>query len=76
MNDPNDPIHNYSGFKKRIFESLMVEMEGTVDPNSPDDMRMFDELLGELLADENIILSRIERKRLHDDLLSSFSDRS
>jgi hypothetical protein len=73
MNNPDNPLEPdiVESFKKRLLEQVVTRMEGTVNRNSAEDLRMFDELFDELLEAESVVLSRSERKRLYDDLLSS-----
>jgi hypothetical protein len=73
MNNPNNPLEPdlVSEFKKRLREVVAARMEGTINRNSAEDLRMFDDLFDELLKEESIVLSRSERKRLYDELLSS-----
>jgi hypothetical protein len=74
MNNLNSPLEPniVAEFKKRLLARVVVRMEGKVNRDSAEDLRMFDELLAELLNEESIVLSRNERKRLYDELLSSF----
>ncbi len=58
--------------KKRLLQTIKARMEGTLNPASAADLRMFDDLLAELLKEESIVLSRGERERLRDDLLGAF----
>ena len=73
MNNPNSPLEPdlVDGFKKRLLEIVVARMEGTINRDSAEDLRRFDKLLSELLNEEIIVLSRAERKRLYDALLSS-----
>ena len=59
----------YRGLKQRLRDTMLIELEGTLDVDSPDEMTRFDQLLGELLAEQNVTLSRNERQKLFDDLL-------
>ena len=73
MPDPDSPLEPdiVEDFKKRLLGQVVARMEGTVNRDSAEDLRMFDELLAELLQEESIVLSRSERQRLYDELLSS-----
>lgn len=74
MNNPDHPSDpNFlNDVRKRLLESVRVRMEGKINRDLAEDVQMFDELFDELLQEERMVLSRAERKRLYDDLLSSF----
>jgi hypothetical protein len=67
----DEPDH-IARFRKRLRAEVRARMEGRLNRNSAEDMRMFDALFAELLQEEPIILSRAERIRLRDELLNSF----
>lgn len=67
---------SFHSLKKRLYERLIVELEGTLNVNSRDDMSMFESLFGELLSDERITLTRPERQRLFDQLVEEISGTS
>lgn len=66
--DPNF----YKDIRKRLLESVRARMEGKINRDSAEDVQMFDELFDELLQEEHMVLTRAERKRLYDDLFTSF----
>jgi hypothetical protein len=53
---------------------LIAELEGSLNTESIEEMTMFEELFGELLAEEKVTLSRAERKRLFDTLLAEVAE--
>jgi pilus assembly protein CpaF len=76
MNNPANPFgSSYQGLKKQIRDIMYVELEGTLNPNSPEDMIMAEQLFGEVLAEENIVLSRAEKQRLFDDVVAELTGR-
>lgn len=74
MSNSDSPLEpdTVESIKKRLLQSIMAHMEGRVNRESAEDLQMVDELFSELLQAEHIVLSRVEQKRLYDDLLSSF----
>jgi hypothetical protein len=74
----NNPFtnSNFSNLRRRLRDMMLAELEGTLNPDSPDDMEMFERLFGELLSEEKIVLSRLERSRLYDDLLTDVLEAS
>jgi len=63
----------FYSLKKRLYDRMIVELEGTLNVNSREDMLMFDRLFGELLADERQVLNRTERQKLFDELVEEIS---
>ncbi len=74
MSNPDNPFESnyYKDVRKRLLASVRTRMEGKINRDSPEDVQMFEELFDELLQEEHVVLSRAERKRLYDDLLTSF----
>ena len=62
-----DPLRS---LKNRLRDMLLAELEGTLNTESIEEMTMFEQLFGELLAEENVVLSRMERQRLYDTVLA------
>lgn len=56
--------------KNRLRDMLLAELEGFLNTDSIEEMTMFEQLFGELLAEEKVTLSRIERQRLYDAVLA------
>ena len=71
LNDPNSPMGT---LKNRLLERLLIEFEGTLDTGSTQEMAMFESTFGELLAEENINLSRTERARLFETLVAEIAE--
>lgn len=74
MSNPDNPFESnyYKDVRKRLLASVRTRMEGKINRDSPEDVQMFEELFDELLQEEHVVLSRAERKRLYDDLFTSF----
>lgn len=74
MSNPDNPFdpNFYKDIRKRLLESVRARMEGKINRDSAEDVQMFDELFDELLQEEHMVLTRAERKRLYDDLFTSF----
>jgi hypothetical protein len=73
----NNPIGSGHGsLRKQIRDILFIELEGTLNPNLPEDMLMAEQLFGEVLAEENIVLSRVEKQRLFDEIVADLSGQS
>lgn len=74
MSNPDNPFESnyYKDVRKRLLASVRTRMEGKINRDSAEDVQMFDELFDELLQEEHMVLTRAERKRLYDDLFTSF----
>jgi pilus assembly protein CpaF len=68
-----DLDNSYTGLRRRLRERLFAELEGTLNTNSAEEMTMVEQLFGEILADENVVLSRVERARLFEDVIRDMS---
>ncbi|MEP7284193.1 MAG: hypothetical protein ABI947_00335 [Chloroflexota bacterium] len=77
MFDSNNPSNSsrksYNVLKKSIRDIMFIELEGTLNPNSPEEMIMVENLFGEILEEQNVVLSRVEKKRLFDDLVNDIA---
>jgi hypothetical protein len=76
MNNPSNPFLNnaYYNLKSRLYPVIMAELEGSLNPDSPEDMAMFDAVFTELLSNERVRLSTAERKRLFDELVADVAN--
>ncbi len=75
-NSQFDQSSRYAFLRSRLRDRLLVELEGTLDTNSAQEMTMFEELFGELLEEERVKLSRTEKARLFEDLVADIVDSS
>lgn len=71
-NNPQEPDDMVEEFKRRMLPVMRARMEGRLNPDSPADRHMFDELFDEVLQDEHIVLNFSERQRLYDELMAAF----
>jgi pilus assembly protein CpaF len=78
MSNPNNPFqsNSYRNLRKRLRDTLLIELEGTLNTQSKDEMYMFEKLFGEVLAEERVVLSRTERLRLYDDVVADIVEAS
>ncbi len=71
---PNSPARSdqFKDLKERIQDKLLTELDPSMDTNSNADevRRTIQDLFEQILAQENIILSRAERGRLYDQIVA------
>ncbi len=61
----------YSDIKTRVQNRLIAEIDPQMDMSQTDEVRMtIEELFDQILAEENIILSRAERQRLFENIVA------
>lgn len=61
----------YLDLKTRVQNKLLAEMDPSLDVTKTDEVRaMIENLYDAVLADENIILSRVERQRLFEQIVA------
>ena len=61
----------YKDLKARVQERLVSELDQKLDVSKPDEVRRaIEDLYNSILAQENIILSRVERNRLFEQIVS------
>lgn len=61
----------YLDLKTRVQNKLLAEMDPTLDVTKTDEVRAtIEKLYDSVLADENIILSRVERQRLFEQIVA------
>ena len=61
----------YKDLKTRVQERLVAEMGQKLDASKPEDVRhAIEELYNSILAQENVILSRTERTRMFEQIVS------
>ncbi len=65
-----DAASNYQDLKVRIQNKLLAELDTSVDPHSPEVRATIEELFAAILAEENIVLTRGDRKRLFDAIVA------
>lgn len=73
MNSPFGSSHSSDNLRKRVLDIMLIELEGTFNPGTPGEMVMVEQLFGEVLEQENIVLSRTEKARLFEDVLNELS---
>lgn len=61
---------NYQDLKVRVQNKLLAELDTSVDPHSPEVRATIEELFATILSEENIVLTRGERKRLFDAIIA------
>ena len=76
MGDYDSQFDAHGSLRTRLRDRLLVELEGTLDTSSKQEMAMFEELFGELLEEEGLKLNRTERTRLFEDLIADIIDAS
>jgi len=64
--------NQFKDLKERIQEKLLIELDPSMDAkkNSDEVRRTIQDLFDQILAQENIILSRAERGKLHDQIVA------
>ncbi len=65
-----DATSNYHDLKVRVQNKLLAELDSSVDPHSPAVRATIEELFSTILSEENIVLTRSERKRLFDAIIA------
>ena len=65
-----DTASNYQDLKVRVQNKLLAELDASVDPHSPEVRATIEELFSTILAEENIVLTRGDRKRLFDAIVA------
>ncbi len=65
-----DAASNYQDLKVRVQNKLLAELDASVDPHSPEVRATIEELFSTILAEENIVLTRGDRKRLFDAIVA------
>ncbi len=65
-----DTASNYQDLKERVQNKLLAELDASVDPHSPEVRATIEELFAAILAEENIVLTRGDRKRLFDAIVA------
>ncbi len=65
-----DAASNYQDLKVRVQNKLLAELDTSVDPHSPEVRATIEELFAAILAEENIVLTRGDRKRLFDAIVA------
>ena len=65
-----DTASNYQDLKVRVQNKLLAELDTSVDPHSPEVRATIEELFAAILAEENIVLTRGDRKRLFDAIVA------
>ena len=65
-----DAASNYQDLKVRVQNKLLAELDASVDPHSPEVRATIEELFSAILAEENIVLTRGDRKRLFDAIVA------
>ncbi|MCD4687411.1 MAG: CpaF family protein [Anaerolineae bacterium] len=61
---------NYQDLKVRVQNKLLAELDTSVDPHSPEVRATIEELFVTILSEENIVLTRGERKKLFDAIIA------
>jgi len=61
---------NYVDLKVRVQTKLLSELDPTMDTRSPEVRATIEELFSNILAEENIVLSRAEKARLFDQIVA------
>lgn len=65
-----DTSGNYHDLKVRVQNKLLAELDSSVDPHSAAVRATIEELFSTILSEENIVLTRGERKRLFDAIVA------
>ena len=61
----------YADIKSRVQSKLIAEIDPQMDMARTDEVRsMIEELFDQILAEENIVLSRLERQRLFENIVA------
>lgn len=63
---------NTHAVKNYLRAEITIDLEGFFDPHSARDVAMFEHSFGGLIARHKIVLSRMERKRLFEELFREF----
>lgn len=64
---------NTHAVKNYLRTEISIDLEGFFNPLSARDVAMFEYSFGGTIARQKIVLSRMERKRLFDELFREFS---
>jgi hypothetical protein len=65
---------NTHAVKNYLRAEIIIDLEGFFDPYSAHDVAMFEHSFGGVIARKRIVLSRMERKRLFEELFREFCD--